>query len=128
MVIDAGSNDTQVTVAGDAVAFLGAVAIVVYLAVGRMLRGWMPLFIYAFPVTFASAVVSFLASVALEGSTFLGEGGTALFGWFFDLKWLVLVLYQGIGPGEPHVNARVTSCTSLFCLQASWVTPWSTTS
>ena len=38
MVLDAQASDTPVTIEGDAVAFLGAVAIVVYLAVGRVMR------------------------------------------------------------------------------------------
>ena len=54
---DAGSG--PVTLIGDAEAFLGAIAIVGYLAAGRVLRGEkkMPLFLYAFPVTFIAAIL-----------------------------------------------------------------------
>ena len=113
MVLDAQASDTPVTIEGDAVAFLGAVAIVVYLAVGRVMREWMPLFLYAFPVTFTSAVVSFAASAGMEGSTVLGQDGASLFGWFFDTEWLLLVLYQGFGPGGSR-----GACSSLVCQDA----------
>lgn len=58
----------DVTYAGDAAAFVGAVAGAAYLGAGRLLRstGKMPLFVYAFPVTFISAFILSLISVWLE--------------------------------------------------------------
>ena len=53
------SPSGEVTYAGDAAAFLGAVAGAAYLGAGRVLRstGGMPLFIYAFPVTLIAATI-----------------------------------------------------------------------
>ena len=62
------SDSGSVTYAGDAAAFLGAVAGAAYLAVGRILRSGskIPLFIYAFPVTTVSAIILTLLSVSIE--------------------------------------------------------------
>ena len=106
MVLDAGSNDTGVTVIGDAVSFLGAVSMAVYLAVGGVMRNWMPLFLYAFPVTLAASVVATATSAAVEGTTLLGTDGDAAFGWLFNTEWVLLVLYQGFGPGSSRVCWR----------------------
>jgi drug/metabolite transporter (DMT)-like permease len=62
------SDSGSVTYAGDAAAFLGAVAGAAYLAVGRILRSGskIPLFIYAFPVTTLSAIILTLLSASIE--------------------------------------------------------------
>ena len=62
------SDSGSVTYAGDAAAFLGAVAGAAYLAVGRILRSGskIPLFIYAFPVTTVSAIILTLLSASIE--------------------------------------------------------------
>ena len=62
------SDSGSVTYAGDAAAFLGAVAGAAYLAVGRILRSGskIPLFIYAFPVTAVSAIILTLLSASFE--------------------------------------------------------------
>lgn len=62
------SDSGSVTYAGDAAAFLGAVAGAAYLAVGRILRSGskIPLFIYAFPVTTVSAIILTLLSAFIE--------------------------------------------------------------
>ena len=41
----------QVTLAGDLVTLCAAVAVISYLEVGQRLRTWMPVFLYACPVT-----------------------------------------------------------------------------
>jgi len=40
-----------VTIFGDSLAFFGAIFVVGYIISGRILREWMPIFLYAFPVT-----------------------------------------------------------------------------
>ena len=52
-MLDAGDvqGDRSVTFFGDQLAFFGAVFVVGYIVCGRILREWMPLFLYAFPVT-----------------------------------------------------------------------------
>ena len=98
-VQDEGSG--SVTLIGDLAAFLGAIAIVGYLAAGRNLRGErnMPLFLYAFPVTSISAVFLTIHSVVSEGTSITSAVAIDwTFGWM-DSAWILLVLYLAIGPG-----------------------------
>jgi len=75
-------------VLGDAVAFLGAVSVTIYLGgycpyaqkefilytdnkyvrigAGRVLREWMPLFVYAFPVTFLSSIFLAMGAILVD--------------------------------------------------------------
>ncbi|HII52302.1 MAG TPA: DMT family transporter [Candidatus Thalassarchaeaceae archaeon] len=64
------SDSGSVTYAGDAAAFLGAVAGAAYLAIGRILRSGskIPLFIYAFPVTTVSAIILTGLSASVEST------------------------------------------------------------
>ena len=78
-------------------AFLGAVAIVGYLAAGRTLREWMPLFLYAFPVTLIAAIGLSISAMIIEGAP-LGMVSTGLLGWSM-LIWLPYVAYLALGPG-----------------------------
>jgi drug/metabolite transporter (DMT)-like permease len=98
-VQDAGSG--SVTIIGDIAAFIGAIAIVGYLAAGRHLRGGrqMPLFLYAFPVTAIAAVLLTIHAVVAENAT-LGSAvaNTSVFGWS-DVSWILLVTYLALGPG-----------------------------
>jgi drug/metabolite transporter (DMT)-like permease len=98
-VQDAGSG--SVTLIGDAAAFLGAIAIVGYLAAGRHLRGGkqMPLFLYAFPVTAICAIFLTLHAVLVENATLDSAiVDTSVFGWA-DASWILLVGYLALGPG-----------------------------
>ncbi len=93
------SSEGEVTLAGDAAAFLGAVAIVGYLAAGRVLREWMPLFVYAFPVTLIAAVMLALSAVWLEGAAWgTIPAASAVLGWS-SLVWLPYIAYLALGPG-----------------------------
>jgi len=96
--IDSGG---EVTLIGNLFAFIGAVTVVGYLFSGRYLRSErnMPLFIYAFPVTFLSAIWLTPTSILLEGTTFsqtIPEIG--VFGWL-DISWIFWVGYLSLGPG-----------------------------
>jgi drug/metabolite transporter (DMT)-like permease len=93
------TNEGEVTLIGDFAAFIGAIAIVGYLVVGRVLRAWMPLFIYAFPVTFIAALLLGLSSILIEGNSLGGlPAVSSLFGWS-DVLWLPAIAYLAIGPG-----------------------------
>ena len=92
------NSDSEVTLLGDLAAFAGAVAIVGYLTAGRELRSWMPLFIYALPVTFIAAVLLTISSVFLEGTGINDTVSMSSFGWI-DLVWLPVIAYLAIGPG-----------------------------
>ena len=50
-------NSGDVTLWGDFLAFLGAITVVGYIVAGRILREWMPVFVYAVPVTFLGAIL-----------------------------------------------------------------------
>ena len=71
MLLDAGHtssvDDNPVTISGDLVAFLGAAAMAGYLVIGRILRAWMPIWLYAFPVCGFSVLTCLLFSVIAEG-------------------------------------------------------------
>ncbi|MDE0708004.1 MAG: DMT family transporter [Candidatus Poseidoniales archaeon] len=98
-VQDAGSG--SVTLIGDAAAFLGAIAIVGYLAAGRYLRSerQMPLFLYAFPVTAICAILLTIHAVFAENATLdLTIVDISVFGWT-DMSWILLVGYLALGPG-----------------------------
>ncbi len=93
------SSEGEVTLAGDAAAFLGAVAIVGYLSAGRVLREWMPLFVYAFPVTLIAAVMLALSAVWMEGAAWGAiPAASAVLGWS-SLVWLPYIAYLALGPG-----------------------------
>ncbi len=88
-------GDHTVTIWGDFLAFMGAVFVVGYLVSGRVLRKWMPIFIYAFIVTIIGALLLIPASWILEPK--FSDFG--VFGWTSSeyLPWfLALALIAGI--------------------------------
>ena len=92
-MLDAGDvqGDRSVTFFGDQLAFFGAVFVVGYIVCGRILREWMPLFVYAFPVTLIGGLLLLPASWLLE-SNFSDFGA---FGYFTHqtLWWFVLLAF-----------------------------------
>ncbi len=92
-MLDTGDvqGDRSVTIFGDQLAFLGAVFVVGYIVCGRILREWMPLFLYAFPVTLIGGLLLIPASFLLEPeySTF------GAFGYVEHetLVWFVLLAF-----------------------------------
>ena len=96
-LVDQGSQQGghTVTIWGDFLAFLGAVFVVGYLISGRVLRKWMPIFVYAFPVTLIGALLLIPASLVLEPTSV----DLGIVGWLdMDyLPWfLALALIAGI--------------------------------
>ena len=96
-LIDLGDEQggRTVTIWGDFLAFLGAIFVVGYIVSGRVLRKWMPIFIYAFPVTFIGAILLIPGSMILEDE-FSSFG---IFGWLKgDYIWwfLALALIAGL--------------------------------
>ena len=98
VVVGGGASETGVSLYGDFLAFLGAVTVVGYLAIGRMVRGWMPLFLYAFPVTLVSAIALTAWAILSEGLTFNLDDMTGAFGWS-SVTWILYVGYLALGPG-----------------------------
>ena len=88
-------GDHTVTLWGDFLAFISAVFVVGYLVSGKVLRKWMPIFLYAFFVTLIGAVILIPGSWLIE-SDFSTYG---VFGWTDGefLPWfLALALIAGI--------------------------------
>ena len=73
-LLDTGSDqgDQIATVYGDALAFAAAVFVVGYIVVGRILRTWMPIFVYAFPVTLIGALLLLVGSWFMEPTLHTG--------------------------------------------------------
>ena len=92
-MLDAGDvqGDRSVTFFGDQMAFLGAVFVVGYIVCGRILREWMPLFIYAFPVTLLGGLLLLPASMLLEAD-FSHYGAFGYIG-HETLVWFVLLAF-----------------------------------
>ena len=84
---------------GDLAAGLSALCMAVYLTIGRSQRAWMPLWMYACPVTLVAACVAAAASLALEPGTSMGMAGdAALLGWLASPRSAGLALAAGIIP------------------------------
>lgn len=92
-------SEEEVTVLGDLLALSASVAVIPYLLIGRKLRSWMPLFIYAAPVTLLAACQLTLAAIIVEGSNFFTVGSGGVFGWMGSMHFLPFVLYLGFVPG-----------------------------
>lgn len=62
LVAASATSESEVTFAGDMAAFGAALAFAVYVTVAKELRGWMPLYLFALPVTAASALLLGIAA------------------------------------------------------------------
>ncbi|KJE95326.1 hypothetical protein CAOG_05785 [Capsaspora owczarzaki ATCC 30864] len=91
-------SDGEVTIPGDLVAFLGAVFFVGYLSCGKTLRRFMPVFIYAFSVTFVSSVVLGFIAIPAEDVSLFSASPSGSFGWA-GLDYLPVIIYLSFGPG-----------------------------
>ena len=96
-LLDAGSDqgDQTVSVLGDVLAFGGAVFVVGYIVIGRILRTWMPIFVYAFPVTLIGGLLLLPCSWWFEPN--FAEFGAA--GWVdpaYFRTFLALALFAGL--------------------------------
>ena len=89
----------QVTLAGDFSAFLTSVFFCGYIIIGAHLRKWLPIFLYATPVTGFAAFLLAAAALTVGEATITGSGNTGLFGWVTDKAYLPKILYLAIIPG-----------------------------
>ncbi len=82
-------NSGEVTLWGDFLAFAGAITVVGYIVAGRILREWMPVFVYAVPVTLLGGILLIPISILMGESTpALGWVDSDLLGWFILLAFL----------------------------------------
>lgn len=82
-------NSGDVTLWGDFLAFAGAITVVGYIVAGRILREWMPVFVYAVPVTLLAGLLLIPVSILMgESTSALGWIDSKLLGWFILLAFL----------------------------------------
>lgn len=116
----------QVTLTGDLSAFLTAVFFCGYIVIGSHLRKWLPLFLYASPVTnFAAVLVSFAALMCHE-ATVMGSGSSGLFGWGTAKSYVYKILYLAFIPGligHTGLNALLKWMPALLVTLALTSTP-----
>jgi len=98
IAIIGGGEESGVSLLGNFLAFLGAITYVGYLFAGRFLRTWMPIFLYAFPVTFFSAVLLVLWSLLVEQTSITGFEISSILGWS-SIVWLPFIILLAFGPG-----------------------------
>jgi drug/metabolite transporter (DMT)-like permease len=81
---------------------LGAIFVVGYIVCGKILRTWMPIFIYAFPVTLISSILLIPASLILEPSVSTSD----VFGWISveHLPWFMVLAFIGGLLGHTGLN------------------------
>ena len=92
-------SEGNASLIGDLAAFIGAITVVGYFTAGRILREWMPLFVYAFPVTLLASILLAISSIFQEGAVFdTSNSNFYVFGWL-AAAWLPYVAYLAIGPG-----------------------------
>ncbi|MGB0202104.1 MAG: DMT family transporter [Candidatus Poseidoniaceae archaeon] len=84
------ANDSgDVTLWGDFLAFAGAITVVGYIVAGRILREWMPVFVYAVPVTLLGGILLIPFSILMgESTSAIGWVESDLLGWFILLAFL----------------------------------------
>ena len=79
----------DVTLWGDFLAFAGAITVVGYIVAGRILREWMPVFVYAVPVTLLGGILLIPFSILMgENTSAIGWVESDLLGWFILLAFL----------------------------------------
>ena len=82
-----------------------AVFFVGYIIIGAHLRRWLPIFLYATPVTGFAALLLSIAAVTVDKAHWLSSGDQAggqhhgLFGWLIDTAYLPKILYLALVPG-----------------------------
>ena len=90
----------DVTLWGDFLAFAGAITVVGYIVAGRILREWMPVFVYAVPVTLLGGIL------LIPFSILMGESTSAI-GWIESdlLSWFILLAFLAGIVGHTGLNA-----------------------
>ena len=113
MLLDTGSKDHDIhgnhnfndgshppSIHGDIAAFTGAVAVCIYLIIGKKVRSWLPIWLYIFPVigfaSFTCLVFALLDNT--DKSIWRGMTNISVFG-LFSKEYFLYALYLGVGPG-----------------------------
>ena len=84
---------------GDVCAVITALCMYAYLAIGRALRAWMPLWMYFGPITLTAATLTSAVSLGWEeGTSFSGADAAGLFGWLFHPRLMGIAVAAGFVP------------------------------
>tara|TARA_Y100000766_G_scaffold285072_1_gene306217 strand:- start:35617 stop:36624 length:1008 start_codon:yes stop_codon:yes gene_type:complete len=116
-----------VTLWGDALAFFGAIFVVGYIISGRILREWMPIFLYAFPVTLLASLLLIPASWILEPNFasfgILGWTNAKYFPWFLALALIAGLLgHTGLNTCLRYISPlTISTCVTLEPLIGSFI-------
>jgi drug/metabolite transporter (DMT)-like permease len=106
------------SLAGDAMATLGAAAMGIYLNVGAKVRQWMPIWMYVFPVTLIAALLTALASIIVSGQrndNFLFLTSSLVFGISLGSAVTAGILGHTLANyAVPHVGSLVVSIFLLW--------------
>jgi len=120
-LLDVGRSQGKhtVTFLGDFIAFLGALTFIVYQICGRILRVWMPIFIYAFPVTFLGSLILIPVSLLAETSApgVFGWATAAYIWWFVALACIAGIL------GHTGLNTCLMYMSPLLVCTATTLEP-----
>lgn len=119
------AQGVEPSVAGDLVALVGAAMMGIYLVVGARLRQWMPLFLYAFPVSLIASLVLLCLAAVLEPSVKMsGLGPSSVFGFFGSPERFGLSFGAALGAGIlghtlcnfalEHISSLIVSVTLLL--------------
>lgn len=94
------SAEQKVSIVGDLIALSASAAMIPYLLVGRQLRPWMPVFVYAAPVTALAAFLLSLSGLLLENDSHpLGWLGLGTVYGADTFRYTLYVLYLALVPG-----------------------------
>ncbi len=123
--LDVGATQGKhtVTVEGDGLAFLGAIFLVLYMVCGRVLREWMPLFLYAFPVTLIGAIILLPISAGIEQEGFVRLGAAGWYATSNYIQWFfALALIAGLC-GHTGMNFALNRLSPLIICTAATTEP-----
>ena len=117
--VGAAQGRHRVTLAGDLVAFMGAITFISYQVCGRILRDWMPIFVYAFPVTLLGSLVLVPLSILVEPTSsdfgILGWATRKYFYWFLALSLIAGLLgHTGLNTCLKHLSPLVVCSSTMM--------------
>lgn len=67
--------------------------------VGRHLRTWMPIFVYACPVTALAAALLTVGGLVVDSGGLVGADRHGVLGWLASASYAPWVVYLAVGPG-----------------------------
>eukprot|EP01087_Luapelamoeba_hula_P001120 TRINITY_DN10862_c0_g1_i1.p1 TRINITY_DN10862_c0_g1~~TRINITY_DN10862_c0_g1_i1.p1 ORF type:complete len:478 (+),score=110.46 TRINITY_DN10862_c0_g1_i1:67-1500(+) len=105
------NGNPEQTLIGDVVAFITAVLLCLYLAMGARARKTLSSWMYLMPVMWVSAIVSLVWGFIAHGPEqihLLGLGPSSLLGWLGDPRRCIISLAAGIIPGViGHISVNM---------------------